>query len=114
MCTRFAADAASVDRGAIEDLRQPLATLLGRHVVDAQDVELGVVVGRILAGNTLDLLVRRRRVLRRSRYLRLDGHAITVNGGRFVYHPHAVEVRSLSAVARVAQHAGRVPPGDAA
>ena len=114
MCTRFGVEAASVDRGAIGDLRQPLTNLLGRPVVDAHGVDLGVVVGRILAGHTVDLLVRRRRVLRRSRYLRLDGHAITVNGGRFVYHPHAVEVRSLSAVARVAQHAGRVPPGDAA
>jgi hypothetical protein len=114
MCTRFAAEAASVDRGAIGDLRQPLANLLGRHVVDAQGIELGVVVGRILAGDTVDLLVRRRCVLRRSRYLRLEGDAITVSSEGFVYHPHAVQLNALPAVARVAQHAGRVPPGDAA
>ena len=114
MRTRFAADAASVDREASGDLRQPLANLLGRHVVDAQGVDLGVVVGRILAGNTVDLLLRRRRVLRRSRYLRLEGDAITVSGEGFVYHPHAAELRVLSAVARVPAPARRTPPGDAA
>lgn len=114
MCTRFAGEAASVDTGAIEDLRQPLANLLGRHVVEAQGVDLGVVVGRILAGNTVDLLVRRRRVLRRSRYLRLDGDAITVSGGQFVYHPHALQLRSWPAVVKVAPPARRVRPGDAA
>lgn len=103
-----------MDRGAIEDLRQPLANLLGRHVVDAQGLDLGVVVGRILAGNTVDLLVRRRRVLRRSRYLRLDGDAITVSGERFVNHPQAVQLRALPAVVGIATLAGRVPPGDAA
>jgi hypothetical protein len=114
MRTRFAAEAASVDRGAIEDLRQQLANLLGRHVVDAQGVDLGVVVGRILAGNTVDLLVRRRRVLRRSRFVRLGGDAITVSGERFVYHPHAVQLRSWPAVVNVAPPAHRVRPGDAA
>jgi hypothetical protein len=114
MCTRFAAEAASVDRGAIGDLRQPLANLVGRHVVDAQGVDLGVVVGRILAGHTVDLLVRRRRVLRRSRYLRLEGDAITVSAEGFVYHPHAVELSALPAVVRVAAPARRTPPGDAA
>jgi hypothetical protein len=114
MCTRFAAEAASVRRGTSEHLREPLARLLGRHVVDAQDVDLGVVVGRVLAGNTVDLLVRRRRVLRRSRYLRLDGDAITVSGGRFVYHPHAAHLRGMPAIVGIAPLAGRVPPGDAA
>jgi hypothetical protein len=114
MCTRFAAEAASVDRGAIGDLRQPLANLLGRHVVDAQGVDLGVVVGRILAGNTVALLVRRRRVLRRSRYLRLEGDAITVSGEGFVYHPQAVQLRAIPAIVGVASVASRETPGDAA
>lgn len=113
MCTRLAAEAASVDGWVIGDLRQPLRNLLGRHVVDAQGVDLGVVVGRVLAGTSVDLLVRRRRVLRRSRYLRLEGVAITVSGTGFVHHPRAVELSALPAVARIAQHAGR-PPGDAA
>jgi hypothetical protein len=114
MCSRFTAEAASVKRGAFGDLRQPLARLLGMHVVDAQGIDLGVVVGRVLAGNTVDLLVRRRRVLRRSRYLRLEGDAITVSGGRFVHHPQAVQLRAMPAVVGVAPLAGRVPPGDAA
>jgi hypothetical protein len=114
MCTRFAVEAASVEREAIGDLRQPLARLLGMYVVDAQGIDIGVVVGRVLAGNTVDLLVRRRRVLRRSRYLRLDGDAITVSGGRFVYHPHAVQLRGMPAIVGIAPVAGRVPPGDAA
>jgi hypothetical protein len=114
MCTRFAAEAASVDRWAIGDLRQPLANVLGRRVVDAHGVDLGVVVGRILAGNTVDLLVRRRHVLRRSRYLRLEGDAVTVGGEGFVYHPHAVDLSAVPAVARVAAPARRTPPGEAA
>jgi hypothetical protein len=84
------------------------------HVVDAQGIDLGVVVGRVLAGNTVDLLVRRRQALRRSRYLRLEGDAITVSGGRLVYHPQAVQLRGTPAVVGVAPLAGRVPPGDAA
>ena len=114
MCTRVAADAASVDRGPIGDPRQPLTNVLGRRVVDAQGVDLGVVVGRILTRNTVDLLMRRRRVLHRSRYLRLDGDAIAVSGEGFIYHPHAVELHALPAVARVAAADRRTPPGDAA
>ena len=91
-----------------------MAGLLGRHVVDAHGVDLGVVVGRILAGHTVDLLVRRRRVLRRSRYLRLEGDAITVSGEGFVYHPHAVQFSAMPPLVRVAAPARRTPPGDAA
>lgn len=65
--------------------RERLAQVIGLPVTDAAGLPLGVVVGRILSGTTIDLLVRRRRLFHRSRYLRLQGAAITVRGRTLVY-----------------------------
>jgi hypothetical protein len=66
--------------------RESLAHVIGLPVTDPAGVTLGVVVGRIVSDATIDLLVRRRRLFHRSRYLRLRGAAITVAGRTLVYH----------------------------
>ena len=63
-----------------------LAHVIGLPVTDPAGATLGVVVGRIVSGATIDLLVRRRRLFHRSRYLRLQGAAITGRGHTLVYH----------------------------
>ena len=67
-----------------------LTNVIGSAVVDSAGVSLGVVVGRIISGTTIDLLVRRRRLFHRSRYMRLQGAAITSNDRVLVYHPTVV------------------------
>jgi hypothetical protein len=66
--------------------RDRLANVVGSPVIDSAGVTLGDVVGRIISGATIDLLVRRRRLFHRSRYMRLQGAAITVSGRTLVYH----------------------------
>jgi hypothetical protein len=67
--------------------RERLAHVIGLPVIEEAGLTLGVVVGRIISGTTIDLLVRRRHLFHRSRYLRLQGAAITVSGRTLVYHP---------------------------
>ncbi len=66
--------------------RERLAHVMGLPVTDPIGMTLGVVVGRVLTGATIDLLVRRRRLFHRSRYLHLQGAGITVSGRTLVYH----------------------------
>jgi hypothetical protein len=63
-----------------------------------EGTSLGVVVGRITCGSTIDVLVRRRRLFHRSMYLRLSGDAITVKGYAFIHHPATAHQRSMPAV----------------
>lgn len=82
-----------------------LAHTIGLPVVDATGVRLGVVVGRVISGTTIDLLVRRRRLFHRSRYLRLQGTAISVSGRALVYHSIGVGGRPRFEVIQAAQSA---------
>jgi hypothetical protein len=97
---------------ATNELRRPLARLLGMPVVDDAGVRLGVVVGRILSGTGVDLLVQRRRLFHRSRYLRLRGDGINISGQTFVYRPPA-EPTAMPAVIRLTDRRSR-SSGDAA
>ncbi|HSP08457.1 MAG TPA: hypothetical protein VLU92_02530 [Candidatus Dormibacteraeota bacterium] len=72
-----------------------LADVIGLRVTDPAGTTLGVVVGRIRTGATIDLLVRGRRLFRRSRYLRLQGRAITAGEHTLVYH-RATERRRVN------------------
>src|SRR5450759_3100686 len=76
MRSRLQSDPAGMDEGRSRALRQPLASLIGLQVIDSASVILGVVLGRVVGDSTVDLLVRRRQLFRRSRYLRLQGDAI--------------------------------------
>jgi|GEM_PF-5411824 hypothetical protein len=113
MRSRLQSDAAGMDEGRSRALRQPLASLIGLQVIDSASVSLGVVVGRVVGDSTVDLLVRRRRLFRRSRYLRLQGDAITMRGRTFVYHPRAVQRHVLPAVIQLTAPGHRAR-GDAA
>ena len=92
--------------------RERLAHVIGLPVTDPAGMTLGVVVGRIISGATIDLLVRRRRLFHRSRYLRLQGAAITVSGRTLVYQRaaerHSVQLEVLRG------SPGDQPKGDAA
>jgi hypothetical protein len=83
-----------MERRAERTSHERLAHVIGLPVTDPAGVALGVVVGRIISGATIDLLVRRRRLLHRSRYLRLQGAAITLSGRTLVYH-RAAEQRGV-------------------
>jgi hypothetical protein len=87
-----------MQRRTSSTLRQPLAAILARPVITEAGASLGVVVGRITCGSTIDLLVRRRRLFHRSMYLRLNGDTITVNGHAFIHHPATAHQRSMPAV----------------
>jgi hypothetical protein len=69
--------------------QERLEHVMRRVVIDPNGVRLGVVVGRILSGNTVDLLVRRRRLFHRSRFTRLQGAAVEVREQILVFHPPA-------------------------
>ena len=111
MRSRSQHEAVHVETGPVSALRQPLAHLMGAQVFDLSGVAIGVVVGRVLAGDAVDLLVRRRRLFRRSVYQRLEGRAIAVIERRFVYDPLRGQGRVMPAViqvvARSAQHSTR-------
>jgi hypothetical protein len=94
-------------------LRQPLAAILGRPVTTEAGTSLGVVVGRIMCGSTVDVLVRRRRLFHRSMYLRLSGDAITVNGHAFIHHPATAHQRSMPAVVHLITPGHRASGGAA-
>lgn len=89
MRSRLAGDAVAVEdaAGRVREVR--LADVIGRPVTDPAGAYLGTVVGRILSGSGVDLLVRRRRLLHRSLYMRLAGAATTVTDGIVVHHPPA-------------------------
>lgn len=103
-----------MDASAVNAFRQPLARLTGAQVVDSAGTVVGVVVGRVLAGNDVDLLVRRRRLFHRSVYRRLEGDAITISGRRFVYDPDAIRSHVMSAIVQLAMLPAQVSHGDAA
>jgi hypothetical protein len=87
MRSRLPRDAAGVEDRVERAPRERLADVIGLPVIDFAGLTLGVVVGRVISGATIDLLVRRRRLFHRSRYLRLEGAAITASGPTLVYHP---------------------------
>ncbi len=91
MRSRWGDDACPVEN-RVEQADQPLMRVIGRQVVDATGIPLGVVVGRIISGTTIDLLVRRRRLFHRSRYLRLRGAAISTGASALVYQPPVAAV----------------------
>ncbi len=93
--------------------QQCLAHVIGRGVIDPNGVKLGVVVGRIVSGTTVDLLVRRRRLFHRSRFMRLQGAAVEVGDQVLVFHPPASTVSARFDVVRARSSAGR-ERGDAA
>jgi hypothetical protein len=93
--------------------RERLAHVIGLPVIDSAGLTLGVVVGRIISGTTIDLLVRRRRLFHRSRYLRLQGAAITVSGRTLVYHPLGAP-NTLRLEVVQTSGSGERPKGDAA
>jgi hypothetical protein len=84
---------------------------MGARVFDSNGVVIGAVVGRVLAGNQVDLLVRRRRLFRRSAYRRLDGWSIAVTERRLTYDPRRGQGRVMPAVMQVvsrrAEHSTR-------
>ncbi len=99
MRSRLPRDAAVVEDEVERAPRERLAQVIGLPVVDSAGVTLGVVVGRIISGSTIDLLVRRRRPFHRSKYLRLQGAAITASGRTLVYHqPIAAGLRRFEVI----------------
>ena len=86
--------------------RERLAHVIGLPVTDPAGMTLGVVVGRIISGTTIDLLVRRRRLFHRSRYLRLQGAAITTSAGNARVPPRG------ASSAGEARGRPRAAPGD--
>jgi hypothetical protein len=86
MRSRLPRDAAGMDYRVVAP-GERMARAIGLPVLDSAGMMLGVVVGRIHSGTTIDLLVRRRRPFRRARHLRLDGTAISLSGRTLVYEP---------------------------
>jgi len=113
MRSRWARDAAGMEDRVEGAPQERLAHVIGRAVIDPNGVRLGVVVGRILSGSTVDLLVRRRRLLHRSRFMRLQGAAVEVGDRVLVFHPLAPTASVRLDVVRVRKPAGR-ETGDAA
>ena len=84
--------------------RERLADVIGLRVTDPAGMTLGLVVGRIISGTTVDLLVGRRRLFHRSTYMRLQGAAITADGPALIYHPPAAPGRTRLQVLPTMHH----------
>jgi hypothetical protein len=93
--------------------RERLAHVLGLRVTDTSGMAVGVAVGRIITGTSVDLLVRRRRLFHRATYLRLPGAAIITAEHTLVYHPAAEQRRVNLAVVPTSSD-GDPATGDAA
>jgi hypothetical protein len=113
MRSRLSRDAAVMEDEVERAPREGLAQVIGLPVIDSTGVTLGVVVGRIISGATIDLLVRRRRLFHRSQYLRLQGTAITASGRTLLYQRPAAQGKPRFEVIQ-ASEAGEHSAGGAA
>jgi hypothetical protein len=114
MRSRLQRKDAGMESGPASALRQPLAHLMGAQVFDSNGAVIGAVVGRVLAGDQVDLLLRRRRLFRRSVYRRLDGQSIAVIERRLVYDPRRGQGRVMPAVIQIVSRRAEHSTGDKA
>jgi hypothetical protein len=74
-----------MERAPISGQWPPLRSLLGLPVRDGDGAYLGRVVARVIRDDAVDVLVRRRHLLRRSEYRRIPAEALRARGQGLVY-----------------------------